>query len=450
MSRFSNLFRSAFGITTSDGIRRTGRLEAYESFLSGVALQGLLLITGILAARVLGEEGRGQQALIWIVALTAVQVGMLGLPVALTFEVAKGKATVQQLLRHITGIAYAQIALVVLAYTTLMVLVFDDRVPLPAALITIVALPAMIWQTYGLALVQGQHRFRALHVLRLLPSTFYAVGLGLGVIFLNGSVLMVIGAWSLTYVLAAVVTQLYVRRIAHDGVAEGVDLPEKSNMVRFGAVGFLGASSPMETFRVDQLAVGVILTTGDLALYTTALAICNLPRFLNQALALVAYARVAAAKRLDAKRKLLLRYTFVGVGTVIAVSLPLVVFAAPLIDLTFGPDFSEAAQITQILLGATVILCARRILSDCLRGFGMPGAGSVAEVASLVSLVPAILLLVPPLGLEGFAYAMVVSYTVGLAVLLIYLWRNRHAEPKEPTEESIEAELTEEIEPTSF
>lgn len=428
MTGIPNLLRSAIGITSADGTRRTGRQEAYESFLSGVAVQGLLLITGILAARILGEEGRGQQALIWIVALTAVQVGMLGLPVALTYEVAKGRATVQQLLKHITSIAFAQIALVVISYSALMVLVFDDRVPLSAAVVTIAALPAMVWQTYGLALVQGKHRFRALHVLRLLPSTFYAVGLGAGAIFLGGSVLMVMSTWTLAYLIAAVITQLYVRRISDEGIGASVVLPEKGKMVRFGAVGFLGASSPMETFRVDQLAVGIILTTGDLALYTTALAFCNLPRFLNQALALVAYARIAGSKRLEERRKLLRRYTFVGVSVAIVVSLPLVVFAGPLIELTFGPDFSGAVQTTQILLGATVILCARRILSDCLRGFGLPGAGSVAEIASLVSLVPAILLLVPRLGLEGFAFAMAVSYTVGLAVLMVYFLRNHRAD----------------------
>lgn len=376
----------------------------------------------------LGEDGRGEQALIWIVALTAVQIGMLGLPLALTYEVAKGQLTTKQLLNHFTSIAAAQIGLVVLAYTTVMVLAFSDRVPVSAALVTIAALPAMIWQAYGLALIQGRHHFRALHVLRIMPSALYAVGLGVSAVFSDGSVFLVMATWTGAYVITAAITQFYIHQIGRVEVDKEHQLPGRRALVRFGAAGFLGASSPMETFRVDQLAVGVILTTGDLALYTTALAFCNLPRFLTQSLGLVAYARLAATTPSANRQRMLIRYTLLGVAMAVVVSIPLALFTEPLIELTFGPDFTGAVLTTQILLGATIILCARRMLSDCLRGVGLPSAGSVSEVASLVSLVPAIIVLVPTLGLEGFSLAMVISYAIGLVVLLAYLSRHRQSE----------------------
>lgn len=424
MTGISKSLKSAFGMTSPEDSVPSDRQEAYESFLSGVAIQGLLLITGILAARMLGEDGRGEQALIWIVALTTVQVGMLGLPLALTYEVAKGKATMKQLLGHFRSIALVQIGVVVVVYAAVMALAFIDRVPWSAALVTIAALPAMIWQAYGLALIQGRHHFRALHVLRILPSALYAIGLGIAFFLYDGSVFVVMSTWTIAYVITAAVTQIYLHFMDQNDVDEDLLLPGRGEMVRFGAVGFLGASSPMETFRVDQLAVGVILTTGDLALYTTALAFCNLPRFLTQSLGLIAYAKIAAVHLSNLRKRMLVRYSLFGVGGAFAVSLPLALLAAPLITLTFGPDFSGATLVTQILLGATVILCARRMLSDCLRGVGLPGAGSVSEVASLISLVPAIILLVPPLGLEGFALAMVVSNLVGLIVLFFYLFRH--------------------------
>ena len=50
------------------------------SLCSAVAIQGLVLVTGVLAARVLGPIDRGHLALIWTVALVLAQFGTLGLP----------------------------------------------------------------------------------------------------------------------------------------------------------------------------------------------------------------------------------------------------------------------------------------------------------------------------------------------------------------------------------
>lgn len=406
------------GADSDDGNRR----EVAESFLSGFALQLLLLVTGILAARLLGEVGRGQQALIWIVALVGAQVAMFGLPLALTYEAARGSVTARQLLAHIAPIALLQIILVVTVYVGIMFLALSERVPATAALVTIPSLPAMVWQNYGLAVLQGSHDFRALHVFRLLPTALYVLGLAVVAIAFEASVVLVMAAWSATYVVAAIATHIYIRR-THLAWSDAKELPKRSSMARFSAAAFLGASSPLEVFRVDQLFVGILLSTVELAYYTTALAFCNLPRFLTQGLGLVAFARISAEETEHSQVRLVRRYALLGTTVALAVSVPVAVFIHPLIEITFGPDFEGAATVTQILLLATVFLCARRILSDCLRGAGLPGAGSFAEIISLVSLLPAALALVPSLGLEGFALAMVVSYVAGLTAIIVYSLR---------------------------
>jgi len=411
------MFRRVFPAATEAG--PSNRQEASEGFLSGIVVQFLILVTGILAARILGEEGRGQQALIWIVALTIAQVGMFGLPLAITYESAKGSASFNRLLRHIRPLVLVQAATIVLVYLFVALLLLQHHIPWEAAAITVFALPAMVWQAYGLALIQGRRSFRALHVLRILPAALYVVSLTIGVLLGGSRLLLVMGCWSMSYVVAAVATSIYVRRTDGQALSTELDeLPEVGKLARFGVSGFLGSTSPTETFKVDQLMVGLLLSTDDLALYVTALAFCNFPRLLTQAQGLVAYARVAGETDPAEQRRLTFRYTVSGTAIAAVVSAVLALLAGPLIDLTFGPAFSEAKVITQVLLGGTVILCARRMLSECLRGAGAPGAGSIAEIVSLVALVPALLIFVPPFGLEGFALGMVVSYLAGFFVLL--------------------------------
>lgn len=314
-----------------------------------------------------------------------------------------------------------------------MFLVFSDRVPVSAALVTLPALPSIIWQAYGLATIQGHHQFRALHFFRLTPPALYTVGLVVTLLVFQQSVTAVMAAWSISYVVGAAGTQIFIqvdaRRNPHKEPEGGPSrLPDRTKMFRFGAIAFLGASSPLEVFRVDQLAVGLVLTTVDLALYTTALSFCNFPRFLTLALGLNAYARISAIKTVEQQNRLIIRYFLVGITSAALVSAPLALFAAPLINLTFGPEFSDATTITQLLLGATVLLCGRRILSDCLRGAGLPGAGSVAEITSLVALVPAALIFVPPYGLTGFGLAMITSYMAGLIAICVYSARGWNRE----------------------
>lgn len=416
-SRLTN----ALGLVDEEGNPIQDRRDVYESFLSGIALQLLLLITGIAAARILGEVGRGQQALIWIVSMVSAQVVLFGLPLALTYEMARGKIAAKRLMAHVAPFAWVQVATVLVVYTLIMILAFDGRVPRSAALIALPALPAMVWQIYNLALLQGGHRFRALHVFRLLPTALYAFGLVLVLLLVDGSVFSVVAAWSLSYTFAATCTQIYVWFFWNHHQAVETDLPSRVRMARFGASGFLGGSAPLEVLRADQLIVGAILTTVDLAYYTTALSFCNLPRFLSQALGLNAYAKISASDETTEKSMMLKKY--VGLGTLVAVvvAVPLALLAEPLINLTFGPEFVDAAPITRILLLATVLLCIRRIISDCLRGMEAPGAGSIAEGVSLLALVIAIVILVPPLGLEGFAIGMVASYLAGLFTVIFFL-----------------------------
>ena len=63
------------------------------------------------------------------------------------------------------------------------------------------------------------------------------------------------------------------------------------------------------------------------------------------------------------------------------------------------------------------------MLTDAARGAGYPGLGSVAEIVSLVSVIPLFAAFVPPWGTRGVAYALIGSSAIALGVLLVGLLR---------------------------
>ncbi|MBJ7328697.1 MAG: lipopolysaccharide biosynthesis protein [Solirubrobacteraceae bacterium] len=395
--------------------------EALEALASGILLQGTLLITGIVAARVLGPEARGQLALIWVVVLVLVQLGTLGLPVALTFNVAQKPLSTVAMRRMVRPVMVLQMVLVSGLVLLVLLVVFATKLPLEPSLIAVLVVPAWVLQAYNLATLQGLGAFRELHVLRILPSVAYAVALLTGWALGESTLLFVTAAWVFSYLGSAAITWVVATARTRTLAGEGSEPPPATlpEMTRFGLAGFLGSASPTETFRVDQLIVGLVLTTEDLGLYVTALAFCNLPRFLAQALGLVAYPRIAEQSEPEVQRRLLWRFT--GLATVAAagVAIPLAILAPELVPLAFGDGFSGAVATTQVLLLATVVLCTRRVMSEGLRGVGAPGIGSTAEALSLVALIPALFVCVPPLGVEGVAVALGITYVLSLVVLLV-------------------------------
>jgi O-antigen/teichoic acid export membrane protein len=92
--------------------------------------------------------------------------------------------------------------------------------------------------------------------------------------------------------------------------------------------------------------------------------------------------------------------------------------AGLLVRFFFGDEFGGAESITRILLLGTFFVGLRRVLADGARGAGYPGLGTIAEVASWVSFLPALALLLP-LGGRGVALALSFAWGVSLLVLAV-------------------------------
>lgn len=113
------------------------------------------------------------------------------------------------------------------------------------------------------------------------------------------------------------------------------------------------------------------------------------------------------------------RFSWLAAPFYLSLAAVLFVAAPFLTEFFFGSAFARSAGISRILLVATALYCARRVLSDSARGAGYPGIGSIAEIASISSVLPAFAVAIPIWGLDGVAYSLVTSSTIALGVLVI-------------------------------
>ena len=388
------------------------------SLLSGVGAQAALLVSGVLVARMLGVEDRGYLALLVLMPVIISQLGGLGLPISASYFVAREPARARAIARSLSTVYLSQVFFIMAVHFVVLSLLTRNDPPMvwSAGLITLTVGPASLAHQYGLRLLQGQQRFRHFNLLRLVPAGAYALGILL--LFLVGTESLIFAA--VAYSVSVGVAGSATLMIALVSVRQGDVAPSPSHgeMVRFGLRSLLGSAAPSETFRVDQAVVGLFLTPAALGLYVVGLAFTNLPRFLGQSVGMVAYPRVAAsADAVEARRATWRFVAFSGVVALLVVGV-LEILAGWLIRFLFGEEFAPAVPLVRILLIAALFWSLRWTLADAVRGAGLPALGSVAELASWVTLPLALVVLLPLGGLQGIALAMVLSAVASLATLV--------------------------------
>jgi O-antigen/teichoic acid export membrane protein len=391
------------------------------NFAGGLSLQLVLLVSGVVLTRSLGPTNRGNMALLILISAIASQLGGLGIPYALTYAAARRPAAARRTLDLVWRPIFAQAltaAVVAICALGLLTIGRPNYVKIGAAT-TAVAIAGTVYERCGLGLLQGLRRFLSFNLLRNASNTLFSMVAV--VLWLSGDhdFLGYAITWSVCQAIVAPFALWFANRSA--AAVEGDAAPPLSrrHLLRFGRRALFGGDPPVETYRIDQGAVAVFLAPASLGFYVAALAFTNLPRFIAQSFSLVATPTIARRRDHREAVRTMWRFFWLAVPFYVSVAAALWLAAPILTEFFFGSAFSRSAGISRILLVATTLYCARRVLSDSARGAGYPAIGSIAEIVSVASVLPAFAIAIPIWGLDGVAYSLVASSAIALTVLMI-------------------------------
>jgi len=395
------------------------RRATIASIMTGLAGQTVLIVTGVLAARILGVEGRGYLAMLTVFVALVAQIGGLGIPQATTFYISKTKGA-REVLKQLHPLMLAQ-ALLLLAAHIILVLVYTQEAPQGvrvAAFYTILATPGSLASAYGQAVLQGQFRFRLFNLLRLLPVASYAVLLFFLFVVDQGSLPTVAAVWSLSNLLTGfLVLHLSYTRLGNDTKSTGnTNIPSRKEIICFGLKGLLGWASPLDSFRIDQLMAGLMLSPSALGLYVVGQAFTNIPKFISQSIGMIAYPTISGKEDLKGIKRTIWLFVFAsGVLNVFIVGVLWLVMPF-LVRLFFGEAFMASTLLARILIIGALMLSFRLIIVECARGLGRPEISTYAELSMYPWLLISIPLLIIPFGITGMAYSVAAGQLVSLIV----------------------------------
>lgn len=387
------------------------------SFAISGGVQALNVVTGVLLARGLGVEGRGQlaAALLWPAMITA--LGCIGMPDSTTFHASRRRGELGTLAGTSLAIGIAQ-SVVLCAAGVAIVHVALARYGahvVDVATIALAYIPLYLLTLYLLNILNGLGRATAFHALRL--TVVAGVAAGLIVLSLGGRTTVL--AATIVYLAAHLAVGLAALVIVlRERVRLSFDVRLARSILGFGIRSHLNSVATQLNDRLDQIVISILLAPASLGIYVIAVTLTSLTSMVGSSVTLVAGPVIAALPEGPERTAAARRYVQITAAASIAIVLPMIVFAPNLIRLFFGDEFTGGTTVCRILLVASVLLATGRSLGAILTAAGRPLAAGVPEALGLGVTVTALALLVPAFGLVGAGFASLIAYSVTLAWML--------------------------------
>lgn len=366
------------------------------------------LITGVLAARLLGPEGRGELAAIQMWGAFVATLSLLGLPDAVVYL--SGREPRRAGAYWISGSVCA------LAWGTAALLIGYGALPWVLGSQSAAVISTTRWYAVGLfvlftvnwipmSVLRGCGHIAAWNMLRLLPQVGWLFVLVIAILDSQMTPRFLVVGFLVSYALTAGVTlPKAMRNIAPPYT---LDIKLWPQMIRFGLPSVTGdvPGYLLQGGRLAQLFVAAVLDPAALGYLAVGVAISNVMRMIPEAVSSVVFPRVAAASPEDKASELArgTRTTVFCIMISVAVALLLCPWLVPLV---FGESFASATHLSMIMVISGGIEGLKVVVNGGLRGLGKPSNILVGELLAVGVTLGGIFFFLKPLGVNGAALAL--------------------------------------------
>lgn len=402
--------------------RRPGLVRSLVATVaSNAGILAINVCTGVLVARLLGPDRRGEVAVLLTFAQILGWLGALGINEGLTYVA----ATRPERLPRLTSTALALgvvLATVGLAFAELLLplLLADQPHLVHTGRVFALSIYLSVLGSFLLGVLTGDHDFVTVNALRVLqPATYLALLVALATttgLTTEGVLASSAAASGVVVVLAALRTR------ARYGFGRP-SLSSAREAASFGLRGWGSAIGGLGTARLDVLLMPSYVSTAVIGLYSISTSVANMVVQLVAAVSVVLFPAAARLGR-DQGAVLMTRVLRLALFGSAAAVVPLALVAPQLLALVYGKEFTDAALALRLLLPGMVFALGTSVAESWLQSVGRPLAASVGQFAGLAVTVVGLLATLPSLGAAGAASTTSVAYA---ATFLWDGWRLKRA-----------------------
>jgi O-antigen/teichoic acid export membrane protein len=383
----------------------------------------LRVVSGIVLARYLSMDDRGQLAIAMSLGALVTMVSQVGWPSAAIYRIRRLGSDPARVAA--TGVA------AVLAFSGLTLAVcllmrhqlvdgFMRGAPLLVLYLALGVVPFDLLGNIFSAIARALDRFSLQNAYRLSLAAGRLTAFGLVLILLSGQLLDVLAVSIAVSGMAAVGLALSVLRLT--GTRSRPDREEFFGTLRFGAKGWTHALAGNVHARANLFMLAYLLQdSSEVALFAIGAGVANYLYLFPEAIAVSALPQIAGAERTEASRlaAATLRNTIPWVILSVLVAAPLAPFLLPWV---YGTAYTGSIGPLLVLLPAVPLQTLYRILARYFVAVDHQRVNILLVLGSTLLNIVLNLVLIPRYGIVGAAFASLISHAVeGIAVTVVFI-----------------------------
>lgn len=398
--------------------------DLFVSFIATGAIQLSNLASGILAARLLGPEGRGELAVIILWPSLIAALGALGITESVIYHTANRSEPPARIFAS-TMVVGATLSTVLMAVGLVVVpLAYADYRPevRDIAYLFLLIIPIGYFAHHMTSMFQGGLKLGVWNLLRTLVHVNYVVFI---LLFLFADYVSVRGfaaAFLLANLCLVIVAIGFLNREGWIGWRPR--LKTIKSLLRYGLKAHPTAALMIAGERLDQVLIAIWLAAVDLGLYVVALAVAGAASLLGSTISHIAFPKIANQPSDQGKAEVLGRYMRLTVVVTLVAAAALFALAPWLVRLLFGEAFLPSVPVVRVLVLGALPLACRLVFRA---GFLAYDQGLLVSKVSLFGLVVsavALILLLPAYGIVGAAWAVMIAQWLSFALMANLARRN--------------------------
>lgn len=401
------------------------RLHTVVTFITNGVQGAMGLLTGVLAARLLGTTGKGELAAIQAVATIVVTLGTFGLYESVVYYASREPETgAHDSVVTTAGLLLASFLFIPAAWLLMPVLLPDQRPGVIwGARLYLFIFPAFLLLGAVQSLLRASGRMVRWNGVRILAQSFWLAIMVTAV--LEAETAPELLAASFAGILCAV--GVAVLAVHHKLWSSGwpPDWSRLRRLFRYGLPLFARTGSRALNMRLDVVVMAALLPPADVGIYSVAATWSMMLALIPSAVGAVLFPRLSRERDPARRRALEKKALAAGIGVILLAATALGALAPFLLPLLFGDDFAPASIYAMGLLAAGVILAMSQLLEAVVQGRGRTGVLFFAEVAGLVVTLVGLVVLLPRLGIWGAVVTSTLSYLTVTSLLIAWLIKVR-------------------------
>ena len=389
------LVRLALALRRHDVGRLMARTAGYN--IASVAAAAL---GGIVVARALGPQLRGEYAAVTSWFGVMLVLGQMGQPAAVCFFVAHDPARARGYVATARALMLMTGTIVLAGGTVLAPLLSHGNAGLADAYRLAFAASTASFAGVGYLFALQARNLRLWNTTRVIQPALSLVCL---IVLWRLQMLTLMSA--LVVLASTMVIQLVwaYGGCRSAGVAPGrAQVKFAAPLVRYGMAQIAALTPATINAYLDQLVLSQVVPPAVLGRYAIAVTCSLLPIPLVSAIGNVAFPHLASKQYVDAQARRIQWLGIVSSGCVAGTALMLLDLIAPwLIPRVFGPAYADVTPLLWALTPAGVLMACNQVAGDVLRGRKRPLAVARAEGLAAVFTVVLLILLLPSTGVSG-------------------------------------------------